>query len=177
MTPFLIFLGIPPVYAVPNEINNILATSVSGSMTHWFKNTLDYKMGLMIIIGGVVGTIFGIITFTFFKETGKLSLIISLSYMYLLAIIGTLMLIEGAKEIDRARKKLILKQKLHTHYWIHGLPLKLRFPKSRLYESAFTPILLGIIVGFVAALIGVGGAFLMVPSMIYLIGMPVKFIP
>ena len=131
----------------------------------------------MIIIGGVVGTILGIITFTFFKETGKLSLIISLSYMYLLAIIGTLMLIEGAKEIDRARKKLILKQKLHTHYWIHGLPFKLRFPKSRLYESAFSPIILGVIVGFVAALIGVGGAFLMVPAMIYLIGMPVKFIP
>jgi uncharacterized membrane protein YfcA len=146
-------------------------------MTHWFKNTLDYKMGLMIIIGGIAGTVIGIITFTFFKETGKLSLIISLSYMYLLAIIGTLMLIEGAKELDRARKKLILKQKLHTHYWIHGLPLKLRFPKSRLYESAFTPIILGVIVGFVAALIGVGGAFLMVPAMIYLIGMPVKLIP
>ena len=177
MTPFLIFLGIPPIYAVPNEVNNILATSVSGSLTHWFKNTLDYKMGFMIIIGGVVGTILGILTFSFFKEIGKLSLMISLSYMYLLAIIGTLMLLEGASEIDRARKKIILKKKLHTHYWIHGLPLKLRFPKSRLYESAFTPILLGIIVGFVAALMGVGGAFLLVPAMIYLIGMPVKFIP
>ena len=177
MTPFLIFLGIPPIYAVPNEVNNILATSVSGSLTHWFKNTLDYKMGFMIIIGGIVGTILGILTFSFFKETGKLSLIISLSYMYLLAIIGTLMLLEGASEIDRARKKIILKKKLHTHYWIHGLPLKLRFPKSRLYESAFTPIILGIIVGFVAALMGVGGAFLLVPAMIYLIGMPVKFIP
>ena len=175
MTPFLIFLGIPPVYAVPNEINNILATSVSGSMTHWFKNTLDYKMGLMIIIGGTVGTVLGIITFTFFKETGKLSLIISLSYMYLLAIIGTLMLIEGASEIDRARKKIIFKNFiLITGY---GLPLKLRFQKSRLYESAFTPIILGIIVGFVAALIGVGGAFLMVPAMIYLIGMPIRLIP
>ena len=97
--------------------------------------------------------------------------------MYLLAIIGTLMLIEGASEIDAARKKIILKKKLHTHYWIHGLPLKLRFPKSRLYESAFTPILLGVIVGFVAALIGVGGAFLMVPAMIYLIGMPMNLIP
>ena len=177
MTPFLIFLGIPPIYAVPNEVNNILATSVSGSLTHWFKNTLDYKMGFMIIIGGVVGTILGILTFSFFKEIGKLSLMISLSYMYLLAIIGTLMLLEGASEIDRARKKIILKKKLHTHYWIHGLPLKLRFPKSRLYESAFTPILLGIIVGFVAALMGVGGAFLLVPAMIYLIGMPIKFIP
>ena len=177
MTPFLIFLGIPPIYAVPNEVNNILATSVSGSLTHWFKNTLDYKMGFMIIIGGVVGTILGILTFSFFKEIGKLSLMISLSYMYLLAIIGTLMLLEGASEIDRARKKIILKKKLHTHYWIHGLPLKLRFPKSRLYESVFTPIILGIIVGFVAALMGVGGAFLLVPAMIYLIGMPVKFIP
>ena len=176
MTPFLIFLGIPPVYAVPNEINNILATSVSGSMTHWFKNTLDYKMGLMIIIGGIIGTALGIITFTFFKEIGKLSLMISLSYMYLLAIIGTLMLIEGASELDRARKKISLK-KLHTHYWIHGLPFKLRFPKSRLYESAFTPVLLGVVVGFVAALIGVGGAFLMVPAMIYLIGMPMSLIP
>ena len=177
MTPFLIFLGIPPIYAVPNEVNNILATSVSGSLTHWFKNTLDYKMGFMIIIGGIVGTILGILTFSFFKEIGKLSLIISLSYMYLLAIIGTLMLLEGASEIDRARKKIVLKKKLHTHYWIHGLPLKLRFPKSRLYESAFTPIILGIIVGFVAALMGVGGAFLLVPAMIYLIGMPVKLIP
>ena len=146
-------------------------------MTHWFKNTLDYKMGLMIIIGGVLGTIIGITTFTFFKETGKLSLIISLSYMYLLAIIGTLMLIEGASEIDRARKKIILKQKLHTHYWIHGLPFKMRFPKSRLYESAFSPIILGVVVGFVAALIGVGGAFLMVPAMIYIIGVPIKLIP
>ena len=177
MTPFLIFLGIPPIYAVPNEVNNILATSVSGSLTHWFKNTLDYKMGFMIIIGGVIGTILGILTFSFFQEIGKLSLIISLSYMYLLAIIGTLMLLEGASEIDRARKKIILKKKLHTHYWIHGLPLKLRFPKSRLYESAFTPIMLGVVVGFVAALMGVGGAFLLVPAMIYLIGMPIKLIP
>ena len=87
------------------------------------------------------------------------------------------MLLEGASEIDRARKKIILKKKLHTHYWIHGLPLKLRFPQSRLYESAFTPIILGVLVGFVAALIGVGGAFLMVPAMIYLIGMPIKLIP
>ena len=177
MTPFLIFLGIPPVYAVPNEINNILATSVSGSLTHWFKNTLDYRMGLMIIIGGVIGTILGITTFKFFKEIGKLSLIISLSYMYLLAIIGTLMLLEGASEIYKARKKIVQKKKLHTHYWIHGLPLKLRFPKSRLYESIFTPIILGIVTGFVAALMGVGGAFLLVPAMIYLIGMPIKYIP
>ena len=177
MTPFLIFIGIPPIYAVPNEANNILASSVSGSLTHWFKNTLDYKMGFYIVIGGVAGTILGILTFTYFKEIGKINLIISLSYMYVLAIVGTLMLIEGVAEIDRARKKIILKKKLHKHYWIHGLPLRVRFQKSKLYESAFTPIILGLIVGFIASIMGVGGAFLLVPAMIYIIGMPTKLIP
>ena len=177
MTPFLIFMGIPPVYAVPNEVNNILATSVSGSLTHWYKKTLDYKMGLMIVSGGVVGTIIGIMTFTFFSEIGKISLIISLLYMYLLAIVGTLMLIEGIKERNRLKSKTSIKKKLHDHNWLQGLPLRMRFNKSRLYESAFTPILLGLIVGFVASMMGIGGAFLMVPAMIYIIGMPVKLIP
>ncbi len=177
MTPFLIFMGIPPVYAVPNEVNNILATSVSGSLTHWFKNTLDYKMGLLIVSGGVVGTLLGITTFTYFSEIGKISLIISLLYMYLLAIVGTLMIIEGVKEVDQARKKIIIKKKLHEHNWFQGLPFRVRFQKSKLYESALTPILLGLVVGFVAAMMGIGGAFLMVPAMIYIVGMPVKLIP
>ena len=177
MTPFLIFMGIPPVYAVPNEVNNILATSVSGSLTHWFKNTLDYKMGLLIVSGGVIGTLIGITTFTYFSEIGKISLIISLLYMYLLAIVGTLMIIEGVKEVDQARKKIIIKKKLHEHNWFQGLPLRMRFPKSKLYESALTPILLGLVVGFVAAMMGIGGAFLMVPAMIYIVGMPLKLIP
>ena len=177
MTPFLIFLGIPPTYAVANEANNILASSVSGSLTHWFKQTLDYKMGLMIVAGGVVGTLIGILTFTYFKEIGKINLIISLAYMYVLAMIGTLMLAEGVKEIDRARKKIFLKKKLHSHYWIHGLPFRMRFKKSKVYESALAPIVLGLIVGFVASIMGVGGAFLLVPAMIYIIGMPTKLVP
>jgi len=177
MTPFLIFMGIPPVYAVPNEVNNILATSVSGSLTHWYKKTLDYKMGLMIVSGGVVGTIIGIMTFTFFSEIGKISLIISLLYMYLLAMVGTLMLIEGIRERNRLKSKTKIKKKLHDHNWLQGLPFRMRFNKSGLYESAFTPILLGFVVGFVASMMGIGGAFLMVPAMIYIIGMPVKLIP
>ena len=177
MTPFLIFMGIPPVYAVPNEVNNILATSVSGSLTHWYKKTLDYKMGLMIVSGGVVGTLLGITTFTFFSEIGKISLIISLLYMYLLAIVGTLMLIEFIREKNRLKLKINSKKKLHEHNWLQGLPLRMRFHKSKLYESALTPILLGLIVGFVAAMMGIGGAFLMVPAMIYIVGMPVKLIP
>ena len=177
MTPFLIFLGVPPAYAVANEANNILATSVSGSTTHYLKNTLDYKMGLMIVIGGTIGTTLGIYTFTYFKGIGKIDTVISLAYMYILAIIGTLMLVESLGEIDNAKKNLLVKKKLHVHYWIHGLPFRMRFPKSKLYESAFTPIIIGLLVGFIAAIMGIGGAFILVPAMIYIIKMPTKLVP
>tara|TARA_B100000900_G_scaffold382550_1_gene369804 strand:- start:318 stop:1397 length:1080 start_codon:yes stop_codon:yes gene_type:complete len=177
MTPFLIFLGVPPAYAVANEANNILATSVSGSTTHYLKNTLDYKMGLMIVIGGTIGTSLGIYTFTYFKGIGKIDTVISLAYMYILAIIGTLMLVESLGEIDKAKKNLLIKKKLHVHYWIHGLPFRMRFPKSKLYESIFTPIIIGLLVGFIAAIMGIGGAFILVPAMIYIIKMPTKLVP
>ena len=177
MTPFLIFLGVPPAYAVANEANNILATSVSGSTTHYLKNTLDYKMGFMIVIGGAVGTALGIYTFTYFKGIGKIDTVISLAYMYILAIIGTLMLVESLGEIDKAKRNLLVKKKLHVHYWIHGLPFRMRFPKSKLYESIFTPIIIGLLVGFIAAIMGIGGAFILVPAMIYIIKMPTKLVP
>ena len=177
MTPFLIFMGVPPAYAVANEANNILATSVSGSTTHYLKDTLDYKMGLMIVIGGSIGTALGIYTFTYFKGIGKIDTVISLAYMYILAIIGTLMLVESLREIDQVKRNVLVKKKAHVHYWIHGLPLRMRFPKSKLYESIFTPIIIGLIVGFIAAIMGIGGAFILVPAMIYIIKMPTKLVP
>ena len=177
MTPFLIFLGIPPAYAVPNEASNILGTSVSGSTTHYLKGTLDYKMGFMIVIGGTFGTLFGILTFSYLKDIGKIDQVISLAYMYILAILGTFMLVQGVSEIDKARKKIVVRKKLHHHYWIHGLPFRMRFKKSKVYESAFTPIIIGLIVGYIAAIMGIGGAFILVPAMIYIIGMPTKLIP
>jgi uncharacterized membrane protein YfcA len=177
MTPFLIFMGIPPAFAVANEANNILASSSSGALTHWFKKTLDVKIGWFIILGGLIGTFFGILTFSYFRNLGKIDLIIGLAYMYVLATIGSFMLRDGIMEIDRLKKKIIIKRKLHTHYWIHGLPFRMRFKTSQVYESALVPIILGIVVGFVAAIMGVGGAFLMVPAMIYLIGMPTKLVP
>ena len=177
MTPFLIFLGIPPAYAVANEANNILATSVSGSTTYYLKNILDYKMGFIIVIGGAIGTTIGIYTFSYFKGIGKIDTVISLAYMYILAIIGTLMLVESLREIDQAKRNVLAKKKAHVHYWIHGLPLRMRFPKSKLYESIFTPIIIGLIVGFIAAIMGIGGAFILVPAMIYIIKMPTKLVP
>jgi len=177
MTPFLIFMGIPPAYAIANEANNILASSTSASLTHWFKKTMDLKIGWLIIGGGLVGTLLGILTFGYFKEIGKIDLIITLAYMYVLAIIGSFMLRDGILEINRFKKKVVIKKKLHTHYWIHGFPFRMRFRKSQVYESALVPIILGLFVGFIAAIMGVGGAFLMVPAMIYLIGMPTKLVP
>ena len=177
MTPFLIFMGIPPIYAVANEANNILASSTSATLTHWFKKTMDLKMGWLIIAGGLFRTGLGMLTFGYFKGIDKIDLVITLAYMYVLAIIGSFMLRDGLMEIDRLKKKVTIKKKLHTHYWIHGLPFRMRFKKSQVYESALVPIILGIVVGFIAAIMGVGGAFLMVPAMIYLIGMPTKLVP
>ena len=177
MTPVLIFMGIPPAFAVANEANNILGTSVSGALTHWFRKTLDYKMGVVIVSGGVFGTITGMIIFQYFKEMGIINNIIALAYVYMLIIVGTLMFARGYKELINIRKKIVLKRKVHDHYWIHGLPFRMRFRKSRLYESAIVPIVLGFVVGIFASIMGVGGAFLMVPAMIYVIGMPTKLVP
>jgi len=177
MTPILIFMGIPPVFAVANEANNILGTSVSGALTHWFRKTLDYKMGLIIMVGGVFGTIVGMIIFHHLKEMGIVNVIISLAYIYMLVIVGTLMFAKGAKELIDLKKKINIRKKAHTHYWIHGLPFRMRFHKSNLYESALAPIILGFFVGIFASIMGVGGAFLMVPAMIYIIGMPTKLVP
>jgi len=177
MTPILIFLGIPATYAVANVANNILGISVSGATTNWYKKTLDYKMGFMIVVGGLLGAVIGMKIFTYLRELGNINTIIALAYVYLLAIVGTLIFVEGVKEVSASKKKIIIKKKLHTHYWIHGLPFRIRFSKSKLYESALTPIVLGFIVGLFASIMGIGGAFLMVPAMIYLIGMPTKLIP
>ncbi len=177
MTPILIFLGIPPAFAVANEANNILGTSVSGALTHWFKKTLDYKMGLVIVSGGVVGTIVGMTIFSYFREQGTINVIISLAYIYMLVMIGTIMFARGWKELSDLKKKIVVRKKAHDHYWIHGLPFRMRFHKSKLYESALVPIMLGFVVGIFASIMGVGGAFLMVPAMIYIIGVPTKFVP
>ena len=177
MTPVLIFLGIPPTFAVANEANNILGTSVSGALHHWFRRTLDYKMGITIVGGGIVGTGVGMFIFAYLKEKGVINVSITLAYIYMLVIIGTLMFAKGYKELLDLKKKIVVKRKAHDHYWIHGLPFRTKFPKSRLYESAIVPIMLGFIVGIFASIMGVGGAFLMVPAMIYIIGVPTKLVP
>ena len=177
MTPVLIFMGIPPAFAVANEANNILGTSVSGALHHWFRKTLDYKMGTTIVAGGIMGTGVGMLIFSYLKQKGVINVSITLAYIYMLVIVGTLMFAKGYKELINLRKKVTVKRKAHDHYWIHGLPFRMKFHKSGLYESAIVPIMLGFIVGIFASIMGVGGAFIMVPAMIYIIGMPTKLVP
>jgi uncharacterized membrane protein YfcA len=170
MTPLLIFIGIPPAVAVATEANQIVASSVSGVLAHWRRGNVDLKMGVLLLIGGVIGSTFGVWLFTFLKGLGQIDLVIKLSYVVFLGVIGSLMLIESLNAI-RQRKKRKPKRS-HSHNWMHGLPFKMRFHKSRLYISAVPPILIGIFVGILSAIMGVGGGFVMVPAMIYLLGMP-----
>jgi len=170
MTPLLIFMGIPSAVAVATEANQIVASSVSGVLAHWRRGNVDLKMGSVLLVGGVLGSSFGVWLFTFLRELGQIDLVIKLSYVIFLSIIGFLMLIESIKAMRKSKNAV--KAKAHHHTWMHGLPFKMRFRKSRLYISALLPLMIGFFVGLLAAIMGVGGGFVMVPAMIYLLGMP-----
>ena len=172
MTPLLIFIGIPAPVAVASEANQIVASSVSGVIAHWRRGNVDFKMGGVLLAGGFVGSYLGVELFAWLRTIGQIDLVIRLSFVFFLGIIGTLMLVESSRAILRQRSGTTVRRKLHQHYWVHRLPLRMRFRKSKLYISAIPPFAIGAMVGVLAAIMGVGGGFLMVPAMIYLLGMP-----
>ena len=176
MTPLLIFFGIPPAVAVSTEANQIVASSVSGVLAHMRRGNVDFKMGGILMAGGVIGSSLGVALFSFLQSIGQIDLVIQLSYVVFLGIIGSLMLTESLRTIIRSRKPGAVRGKLHQHNWMHGLPLKMRFRRSKLYISAILPLALGAFVGILAAIMGVGGGFIMVPAMIYLLGMPTSVV-
>jgi len=175
MTPLLIFVGISPAVAVATEANQIVASSISGVLAHWKRGNVDIKMGMVLLVGGVAGSTSGVWLFTFLREIGQVDLVIKLSYVVFLGIIGFLMLVESAKAMLARRQATPVKQRRH-HGWMHGLPFKMRFRKSKLYISALLPFGIGFFVGVLAAIMGVGGGFVMVPAMIYLLGMPTSVV-
>jgi uncharacterized membrane protein YfcA len=175
MTPLLIFIGIPPAVAVATEANQIVASSFSGVLAHWRRKTVDFRMGLVLLAGGVLGSVFGVQLFKTLRELGQVELLVSLCYVFFLGIIGGLMFIESLNAIRRTRKGAPPKPR-KRHGWVHGLPLKMRFRASNLYISAIPPFVIGMLVGVLAAIMGVGGGFIMVPAMIYLIGMPTNVV-
>ncbi len=176
MTPLLIFFGIPPAVAVSTEANQIVASSVSGVLAHMRRGNVDFKMGGILMAGGVIGSSLGVALFSFLREIGQIDLVIQLSYVVFLGIIGALMLTESLRTIVRSRKPGAVRGKLHQHNWLHGLPFKIRFRRSKLYISAILPLSIGAFVGVLAAIMGVGGGFIMVPAMIYLLGMPTSVV-
>ncbi len=176
MTPMLIFLGIPPAVAVATQANQLVAASLSGALAHWRRRNVDVKMGLVMLAGGAVGSAIGVWLFRQLQEIGQIDLVISLLYVGLLGFIGTSMFIESLFALVRRRRKARGRRKLHRHAWFHGLPLRTRFPQSRLYISALVPATIGLIGGMLVAVMGIGGGFLLVPAMIYLLDMPIGLV-
>ena len=171
MTPLLIFLGIPPSTAVGTESVQILGSSVSGAIAHSRKKNIDYEIGIFLLIGGIFGSTVGVVLFNFLKESGNIDLIINILYVIFLLVIGSLMLIESTISLIRPIQKADLNLKRRKRRFLDFLPLKLRFRHSGIYISILLPILVGMITGFLASLMGVGGGFIMVPAMIYLFRM------
>jgi uncharacterized membrane protein YfcA len=170
MTPLLILIGIPPAVAVATEANQIVASSFSGVLAHWRRKTVDFKMGLVLLAGGLVGAAIGVRIFALLRALGQVELLVSFSYVVFLGIVGALMFVESVRALLKS-KGGARKARRRGHHWIHGLPLKMRFRASNLYISAIPPFLVGMLVGVLAAIMGVGGGFIMVPAMIYLLGM------
>lgn len=176
MTPLLIFVGVPPAVAVGTEANQVVAASVSGALAHWRRGNVDIKMGVVLLIGGFVGSTFGVLIFTELRKLGHVDVVIALCYVVFLGIVGVLMVTESVRAWFRSRNPSAPRRKLHQHTWAHGLPFKVRFRRSKLYISALLPLAIGVIVGILSAIMGVGGGFVMVPAMIYLLGMPTSVV-
>jgi len=177
MTPLLIFVGIPPTVAVASEANQILASSISGGMAHFQKRGVDMRMGCVLLAGGLLGSAVGVQLYAVMREIGQIDLMISLCYVVFLGVIGLLMMIESIRAIHaRQIGRHIPARRPGQHNWIHGLPFKMRFKVSHLYTSIIPPILIGFFVGILAAIMGVGGGFIMVPAMIYLLRMPTNVV-
>lgn len=176
MTPLLIFAGVPPAVAVATGANQITAASVSGAQAHWRRGGVDLKMGIVLIIGGAAGSFLGAEIFTKLKALGYVELLISFSYVIFLGGIGSLMLIESARETLRRRRGERPAPRRRQRSWIDALPFKMRFRKSRQYISVFLPLVVGGFVGVLVAIMGVGGGFIMVPAMIYLLNMPTSVV-
>ncbi|MGE4220443.1 MAG: sulfite exporter TauE/SafE family protein [Alphaproteobacteria bacterium] len=175
LTPLLMFLGVPAPVAVGTGANQIIASSVSGVLAHWRRGNVDLSMGLVLLIGGLAGSALGVMLFKLLRQIGQVDLVIRLCYVVFLGLIGLLMLVESVRALRRRRRNTG-GRKLHQHNFLHGLPFKMRFRRSKLYISALLPLMVGFGVGILSAVMGVGGGFVMVPAMIYLLGMPTQVV-
>jgi len=176
ITPILLVLGIPIEVAIATGAAQTVATAASGSYSQWQAGNLDLKMGLLLLIGGVVGSLGGVQLVALLLRTGQIELVVSLCYVVLLGILGALMLIEGTRAIWKSRGGRVVASTRRRHSWVHNLPYKTRFTRSKLYMSMLPPLGLGVFVGLLGAVMGVGGGFVAVPFMVYALAMPTKVV-
>ena len=173
MTPLLIFVGITPAVAVASVSSHIAASSFSGALSYWRRRAIDPSLALVLMIGGTLGTALGVATFTLLRSLGQLDLMIALSYVVLLSSVGGVMFWEGLRAMMRARQGAVATvRRPGSHVWIHGLPLKMRFKRSKIYVSVIPVIGIGLLIGFLGAVMGIGGGFILVPLLIYLLRVP-----
>ena len=170
MTPLLIFVGITPAVAVASVTSHIAASSFSGAISYWRRRAIDPMLALVLLTGGTIGTALGVFTFTYLRSLGQLDLTIALSYVALLTTVGALMFWEGVRAIMRTRRGVVPPRR--SHGWIHALPLKVRFKRSKVYLSAVPVVTVGVAIGFIGAVMGIGGGFILVPILIYLLRVP-----
>ena len=177
MTPLLIFIGVSPAVSVATVSSHIAASSFSGAIAYWRRRALDLSLAAMLLAGGIVGTAAGVALFTYLRALGQLDLTISLSYVILLGSVGGLMVTEGVRAIIRARSgKPVELRRPGSHTWFHGLPLKMRFKQSRIYVSTIPVCTIGFLMGFIGAIMGIGGGFLLVPMLIYFLRVPTNVV-
>lgn len=177
ITPLLIFYNIPPAVAVATGANQIVASSVSGVLSHFKRGGVDVKLAAVLLVGGVAGATLGIWIYSFLRDIGQLDLIVSILYVAFLGTVGGLMLAESLRAMRRAKSGATVSlRKPGQHNWVHRLPLKMRFKASKLYVSVIPVLLLGALIGILSSVMGVGGGFIMVPAMIYLLKVPTKVV-
>ncbi len=176
ITPLLFFIGVPPAVAVATGANQIVASSFSALMAHLKRKTVDFKMGSVLLAGGLVGSALGVYVFTLLKQLGQVDLLVNLFYVVFLGIVGGLMMIESLNALRKSKRQGPTKAKKRGRGIVQTMPLKMRFRASGLYISAIPPFLVGLSVGVLSAIMGVGGGFIMVPAMIYILGMPTKVV-
>ncbi|CAD0184054.1 Sulfite exporter TauE/SafE [Ruegeria sp. THAF57] len=176
MTPLLFFIGIPPAVAVATEANQIVASSFSGVLAHFRRRTVDFKMGTVLLTGGLIGAALGVVVFNYLKSLGQVDLLVTLCYVVFLGVVGSLMFVESLNALRKSKKGGGAPAPRRQRGWVHAMPFKMRFRTSGLYISVIPPMLVGLCVGVLSAIMGVGGGFIMVPAMIYLLGMPTKVV-
>jgi uncharacterized membrane protein YfcA len=173
MTPLLIFAGVPSAVAVATGANPLIASSITGTIAQYRRKNVDIKLGLYILAGGAVGSLFGVQIIKFLRQTGQVDLSVSLLYVVFMGVVGGLMLVESIRAIRKQRQgRPITMRRSAQHNWIHRLPFKTRFKTSKLYISALPAVFLGVLVGLLSGVMGVGGGFIMVPILIYALRVP-----